>query len=323
MDRLLAALFFSSGVFAQTAQDAGIAAAAKSPVILARYVESHNTIDWKTLRRTLGLKVSQSWLAPCGGDFPAAESPCSAETVILANPDQAIVIIRGGDLSYTVEYLRYLEDSETGWHFAGENSAFKKEGPSYHEVMRVGGKPFLKISSNHSQYGASVFQEIEDWFDLTQPDLEPVFSFTADGGEGRFSMGVGRSIHAHCTFSQTTGIERIDLILSVHFNGLGLNLEAMYLGVYDRRPNEKKFVLRNAYSGLDRRGLIATKDFEELADPLSGLSNEKLLAYALPGLQKIAEGSDLMARDWLKSVLKNAQDTPEKRMLIDLLAKRP
>src|SRR5580692_3963389 len=74
----------------------------------------------------------------------AGESPCSVETVTVANPEQAIVIIRGRELSYAVEYLRYLQGSKGDWQFAGENSAFKRNGPSNHEVMRVGGKPFLK-----------------------------------------------------------------------------------------------------------------------------------------------------------------------------------
>ncbi len=189
--------------------------------------------------------------------------------------------------------------------------------------MRVGGKPFLKISSDHSQFGFGVSQEIEDWFDLTQPDLEPVFSFTADGGEGRFSMGVGRSIHAQASLSQAAGLERIDLILSVHLDGPGLDLEAMYLGIYERPANQKKFTLRIAYSGLDRRTTISAKDFEELADPFSGVSNQQLLVYALPGLQKIAAGSDPDARQWLQSILSHAKDTPEKRALLDLLTKPP
>jgi hypothetical protein len=38
-----------------------------------------------------------------------------------------------------------------------------------------------------------------------------------------------------------------------------------------------------------------------------------LLAYALPGLQKIAIGSDSEAKEWLRSILEKAKDTPEKR----------
>ena len=321
MYRLVATIILSSVACAQTLQDAEIAAAAKSPVTLARYVESHNSVDWKALRNALGLNASQYWLEPCGSNIPAAEEPCSAETVTIANPEQAIVIIRGGDLSYTVEHLRYLQDPKGGWQFAGENSAFKKDGPSHHEVMRVGGKPFLKISSNHSQVGVGVRQEIEDWFDLTQRDFEPVFSYTVDGHENRFGFGVSRTIHAQCSLSQQSGLEGIDLILSVHFQGPGIDLEAMYLGIYERPANAKKFTLPIAYSGLDRRTTISTKDFEELADPFEGPSNEKLLIYALPGLQKIATGSDPDAKEWLRSILSFAKETPEKRSLLGLLAK--
>jgi hypothetical protein len=279
MYHLAATIILSSVAFAQNPE---IAVAAKSPITLARYVESHSIVDWKALRSTLSLKESQYWLAPCGSNFRAAEAPCSAETVTVANPEQATVIIRGGDFSYAVEYLRYLQDPKGGWQFAGENSAFKKDGPSHHEVMRVGGKPFLKIFSNHSQVGMGISQEVEEWFDLTQSDFEPVFSFTVDGGENRFSFGVSRNIHAQCSLSQPSGLERIDLILSVHLEGPGLDLEAMYLGIYERPANAKKFTLRIAYSGLDHRTTISTKDFEELADPFEGPSNEKLLVYALP-----------------------------------------
>src|SRR5580658_6439484 len=104
MFRLAVAIILSSVAVAQSAQEAEIALAAKSPMALARYVESRSTVDWKTLRGTLGLKEVQNWLAPCGNNFGA----CSAETVTVLNPDQAIVIVRGDDVSYTVEYLRYL-----------------------------------------------------------------------------------------------------------------------------------------------------------------------------------------------------------------------
>ena len=282
-------------------------------------MESHSAIDWKILRKALGLKESEYWLAPCGSNFPAAEAPCSTEFVAVVNPVQTIVIIRGGNLSYTVEYLRYLRGPKGGWQFAGENNVFQRNSPSHHKIMRLGNKAFLTITSDHSQNGMATQQVLEDWFDLTQPDFEPVLSITVDGAQSRFGFGVGRSMHATFNLSQSGGIERVAVILNVHFDG---GQQAWYLGVYERHANEKKFALRDAYSGLDRRTPMATMDFEELADPFSGLSNEKLLAYALPGLQKIAAGSDSDAKDWLRSVLDHAADTTEKRLLLVLLTKR-
>jgi hypothetical protein len=322
MYRLAAAMILSSAAIAQTTQEAEIALAAKSPIALARYVESHRDIDWKALRNALGLKESEHWLAPCGSDFPAGEAPCSAETVVVSKPDQAILIIRGGQLSYTVEYLRYLQDSKGGWQFAGENNAFQRNSPSHYKLMQFGDKPFLTISSDHSQIGFATRQVLEDWFDLTQQDFDPVLSITVDGGQSRFGLGVGRTMHAAYALSQTAGLERVELTLNVHFDGVGLDQEATYFGVYERPTNAKTFTLGSAYSGAERRTMISTRDFEELADPFSRLSNEELLTYALPGLRKIATGSDPDAKKWLQSVLSFAEDTPEKRALLELLTKR-
>ena len=320
MFRLAAAMILSSVASAQSAQEAEIALAAKSPLTLARYVESHSTVDWKALRSALGLKESEYWFAPCGGNFGA----CSAETVTVANPDQAIVIIRGKGRSYADEYLRYLQDGKGGWQFAGENSAYKRNGPSNHELVQLGSKPFLKISSNHSQNGAGIQQEVEDWFDLTQPGFEPVFSFTPDGSAGGFEFTIARTMKAQSRFSQAAGLERIDTSLDVRFEATpGLDVQGTYVGVYERHADEKQFTLRNAYAGLDLRTTIPTKDFEDLADPFTNPAKETFLVYALPGLQKIATGSDPDARQWLQSILDHAKDTPEKRTLLELFAKPP
>lgn len=323
MCRLAAAIILSSVAFAQTVSEAEIALAIKSPLALARYVESHRTVDWKALRSALSLKESEYWFAPCGGNAPANGSRCSAETLTVANPDQAIVIVRSGDFSYTDEYLRYLRRPNRSWKFAGENSAPKRNGPSNHALVRLGAKPFLKISSNHSQNGVGVQQEVEDWFDLTLPDFEPVFSFTPDGSAGGFGFTIARAMKAQSNFSQATGLERIDTTLNLRFEGTpGLELQGTYVGAYERYANEKKFTLRTAYSGLDRHTKIPTKDFEDLANPFTNPAKETFMVYALPGLTKIAAGSNADDRRWLRDFLDHAKDTPEKRMLLELLAKR-
>jgi hypothetical protein len=322
MHSAAAAIIFSLMALGQTTSDLDIVSTAKSPDDLARYLRSHTNIDWKALRRALGLKESEYWLAPCGSNFPVAKAPCSVNIEAVAKPDQVIIAIRGDELAYTVEYLRYLKDSRGGWKFAGENSAFQRNSPSSHRIVRFWNKPFLLISSDLSQIGMATQQKLEEWFDLTRSDLDPVFSVTVDGGEWRFGLGVGRTIHATYTLPQTAGIERIELTLDVSFDGVGLDQRDSFLGLYERRTNENGFTLRKAYLGSDRRTSMSTKDFQELADPFSGVPNEKLLVYALPGLRKIAVGSDGNAKDWLRSVLDYAKDTQEKRALLALLANR-
>ncbi len=319
MFRLAAAMILWTVALAQTAQEAEVAVAAKSPLTLARYVESHNVFDWDALWKALGARDADLKLTPCGW---ARDNPCSAEIATVLNPDQAVVIIRGSGGPLTVIYVRYLQEESGDWRFAGARRAYIKEYPSRHEILRFGGKPFLMISSDHSQIGVGFMQEVEDWFDLTQPDFEPVFSFTAHGSETRFGFGVGRTIHSQSIFSQRSGFDSIELILNVQFTGPSLNLPSTYVGVYDRPANEKKFTLLSAYSDLDRRTAIPKEDFEDLTAFFEdGPSNEKMLVYALPGLQKIATGSDPEARQWLQSVLSFAKDTPEKRSPLDLLTK--
>jgi Carboxypeptidase regulatory-like domain len=306
-----------NAVMNQTAELDAIAQAVKSPQALALFLESNRTIDWTLVRRALGL--DEAWIAPCGDHFPAADSPCSVTSESVAKPDQAILVVRGGDLSYAVEYLRYLQNRNGGWQFAGEKNAYQRNSPSHHRIMQFGDKPFLAISSDLSQNGMASQQVLEEWFDLTKPDFKPVFSFTPEGGQSRYGFGVGRTINAAYALSNRANIETIQVTLTVHFNGVGFDQEATYIGLFERYTNDKAFRLRIAYSGAARRAEIPTKDFEELADPCSGLSNEKLLKYAFPGLQAVAKGSDEDSRGWLQSVLGHAKDTSEKRALLELL----
>ncbi len=186
--------------------------------------------------------------------------------------------------------------------------------------MALWNKPFLAVSSDHSQNGVTTQQVLEDWFDLTQRDFEPVFRFTSNGGQWRFGFGVGRTIHARYEVNQTAQAESIELTLTISFDGTGLSQKSTYLGIYERRTSEKTFKLRSAYAGLDRSSPIYARDFEDLADPFSALSNEKLMAWAFPGLMRIATGTDADAKKWLRSVLGHTGDTPETRRLLSLLA---
>lgn len=319
--RCLATILLLSGLsslaLAQTVPQTQIAAA-KSPFTLARYIESHQNLDWDALWKAIGIKDSRVSGPPCGS---ATDNPCTTSILTVLNPDQTILIVQSGGLKTNDIYLRYRQEPKGGWRFAGERSSFINEAPRRYEVFRVGSKPFLKISSDFSEIGGGFTQEVEERFDLSRSDFESVFSFTVGGGENRFSFGISRSINAQTIVSQTSGLETIELILNVHFDGPGLDVPATYLGVYERSASQKKFQLTRAYEGLDHRAAISTKDFEALADPFEGPSNEQLLVYALSGLRKIATGSDSKAKTWLSSILEKAQDTPEKRTLLELLAK--
>jgi hypothetical protein len=298
---------------------AAISTAVKSPEALRAYLQSNRTIEWGALWETLGVVENKYWVAPCGADFPVGRAACAVDLERISRPDQALLTIRGDVASYSKEYLRYVKLASGGWRFAGEFYAFQKDSPSEHTITTFGSKPFLMISSDHSQVGMATEQKLEDWFDLSGTGLDPVFSITVEGSEWRWGMGVGRTIQAAHQFSVSDNLEKIHVTLKLTFDGIGLAQEATYSVEYERGPNEKKFGLRRAYLEGPSRAQISPEEFTELADPFSGVSNDKLVAYAIAGLRKVATGPDKDARDWLTHVLGYVGDTPEKRELMELL----
>lgn len=298
---------------AQSEADAEISRAVKSPEILAAYLGSRSKVDWKAVRSALGLREEKDWLQPCGGGFPAAEAPCVIQVERVLNPEQTILSIQGDEVSRSVEYLRYFGDAERGWRFGGEITATGHYETPTHRLTQFDGKPFLIVSADHSQAGLGVQQRLDEWIDLTQPDLDPAFSFTADGGSTIFGPQIARSFHSSFTASVTEGVERISVVLDLHFVGLGFDIPATFAGVYERTASERKFGLR--------RATVAPEDFKDLADPFGGPPIEKVLTWALPGLRKAAARLDADDQGWLRAVLAGCDDTPEKRTLLGLLGR--
>jgi hypothetical protein len=214
-----------------------------------------------------------------------------------------------------------VKQSTGDWTFSGEVNILQRNAPSQYRLVPHWNRQFLVISSDRSQHGSAIRQVLEDWYDLADADFKPVFSFTSIGGEERFGLGVGRTIREEPKTWNTDQTEVIDVELDVHFVGVGLNQEAEYLGVYERRRDESKFILQKAFQGPGRGKPISPDEFASLADPFSGIANEKLLALAISGLKRIAKGRDVDSKEWLKSILNNVNNTPEKRTLLDLLAR--
>src|SRR5580704_12199225 len=102
MHRLAATIVLSSVAFAQNAPEPDIVRAAKSPYDLARYINSHDEIDWEPLWKALG--VDEELGLPCSRN-------CTAELILVDNPEQAILIVNAS-LAFDV-YLRF-EKGKTG-----------------------------------------------------------------------------------------------------------------------------------------------------------------------------------------------------------------
>jgi hypothetical protein len=317
MVRLAAAwLAFSMLMFAQNPAAADLQNASRSPDGLARSVASSKRVNWAVLWRGLHTPpVDPVAYFLCHDD-------CVAEVLEVPVAGQAIVLISRESGASSEVYLRYTQAPDGQWRFAGKHATRVKEFPRHYEFEQVGGAPFFKVSNDFSQVGFGLTERVEDWFDLTQPGFEPAFSFVIEGEASRIGYGIGNAVRAHPAYRKTAHGEAIDLRLDVTFEGPGFQCPAQFFGVYERGVGEKKFSLRRAYADAEHQRPMRLSDFAGLGGSNLDIAQRRLLTYAFPGLQPLVAGLDDDAREWLSLMMRNHPDTPQKRALVRLLAKR-
>src|ERR1035438_8600108 len=110
-----------------------------------------------------------------------------------------------------------------GWKFAGYHEVPLQYYPRRHEMMRFAGKPFLEISVQGAS-GTGVASEIAEWFDLTLPVFEPVFSFPVQGQRHMTDLDISRGVSGYAPQHQVGSVETIHLGLSVRFSFDGNDL---------------------------------------------------------------------------------------------------
>lgn len=91
---------------------------------------------------------------------------------------------------------------------------------------------------------------------------------------------------------------------------------------YSRKPGQKSFSISEIEPESGSLPL-SPAEFEDLANLIEDKpANDRLIVYILPRLKEIASGSDVAAKDWLGSALMSTKDTPEKRLLQSMLARK-
>jgi len=299
MFRLIALGIFAIPICAQNTAN---------PYELARFISSQTDVDWPSLWKALGV-TNPPYSPLCG--------PCSTDVITLFEPSQAILAVPTPPEPL---YFRFMENA-SGWRFAGLKHAIIKNHGERHEISGIGDRRFLRTSRQGAS-GSDLDSEVETWFDLSQTDFEPVFEFTVQGVDSRLGSGISREVHANVTESGYP-TEAIGLDVEVRYFGGGADLGfAQYTATYERQPNQKKFSLQKVAPSLGDLAAISNEDFEDLANIGGGPSNEQLLVHTLPRLKEIASGSDAREQEWLRSVLSFCKDTPEKRTLQALLARK-
>lgn len=273
MYRFLVAIVLSSVTFAQNASNREIGRAAKSPYDLAKYINSHDEIDWKSLWQSLGIE------APLG---VGCSMNCTAELITVQNPDQVILLLNA-TLPRDV-YLRYQREGAGMWRFTGKYFANVWDGnPHRHNIVRAGSTQFLVVST-HGGHGSDLDEEMQDWLDLSQPTFEPVFAHTVHGRERRvygYELAITGDAHP-----SPTGIT-----LRIHdtFTGFACTLGDVSLEALYGRATSPAFVIQSAR--LSSGAAIPISDFQDLARA-GHASDELLIRYGMPEMMKIASGND-------------------------------
>jgi len=302
MCRLMVAIVLSSVTFAQNAPDGEISRAAKSPYDLAKYINSHDEIEWKPLWQALGIE------APSGIE---CSMNCKAELIAVQNPDQVILLVNA-TLPRDV-YLRYQREESGMWQFTGKYYANVWDGnPHRRNIVRAGSTQFLVVST-HGGHGSDLDEEMQDWLDLSQPGLEPVFSHLVHGGERR-PYGYTLEMTGDAFASRTGITYRVRLF----FTGFGCVLGDLSLEATYARTADPRFLIQGAR--LENGPAIPTGDFQDLAR-VGQASDQQLFRYSLPHMTEIASAGDPKQKECLSDYLSHAARTPETEQLLKLLAK--
>jgi hypothetical protein len=289
--------------------------AATNPYDLARFIDSHLGFDWNVLWKALG---TQGYLIQPCGKLSDGKRQCSVELITVLDPDQEILLVQG-DLTPADVYIRFLKQKNGAWKFSGVQGAQIHNHPRRHEVDRSSGTPFLRISSQGVR-GSGIDSEIENWYDLTQPGFEPVFSFTSQGYKRWPEFGIGRKVSAYLSAQKNS----IDVMLAVEFNAMDDDGEiplgsANYSAVYTRPDPAKPFRIEAASTDFRQKSKVPPSEFEALADINSEISNEDLVKLDMAALTELASGKDIAARNRLKRLLNHFDNTTEVLKLKALL----
>jgi hypothetical protein len=290
-----------------------------SPFELAESIDSGALIDWNTTWKRLGRTDAAPEFPHCGDP---RYSPCSTELISVPKPPQVILLLQNEWHSPDF-YLRFMKLGDA-WQFAGYYIAPLKYYPRRHEMIRPGGKPFLEVSVQ-GEGGTGLTSEIAEWFDLSLPSFDPVFSFPVRGSRSMELLKFNREVFGSASEDRTSGMDAIRLGLMVRF-ALGRNHlgELSFTGTYERLPGKTTYTLSKASlsRGVGSSTPIPNREFERMTQMERGPSIERLVSYVLPGLKELAAGSDVEAKQDLRAFLEECRDIPEKRELLALLRER-
>lgn len=240
-------------------------------------------------------------------------------------------------------FLIFKQDA-TGWKLLGHiDHDFNRYRMAEHRVVRFGGKPWLVINSQAgSGSGFSLYDET--WYRVADNGIRKVLSYPVEGRTYPWPAGLARDFKARPVTSGSTikAPRNLTIRYQVTYSKCDgvtpkcsklISNQHRLTYVWDARSNT--FVPDASRSNISEREISVIANVEPKEDPPEatignthfysenkawvGGGYELFLKYNLAALLRIARDKNNKHREWLRSFLKDCDNTAEKKELIQAL----
>jgi len=327
-----------------------------SPLEIARAV-NRSSRAWSKSHIMLDVDLGDTWqqlgidanqFSGCAGDCEAVISSSELDPT----PGRELILKLTKSYNFC-RYLIFVRDDKVRadhvkWKFRGYiDHDFNKYKMSSHRVVHALGKNWLVVRGQEgSGSGYSLYSET--WYRVSRKGIEPVLHYPVEGNTYPWPTGVGREFKARVLSSQSIRDNYIRLRYTVSYTSLNyINhaFEKLFVNhhhVYYSLSQETQTLVFDkkrsdiSLAEIDAIADIQSEDEQEAGTKIGGTTfytlaeskalvaggYEVFLKYNSRHLLKIAAGRDEARKQWLRELLKECEDTTEKKALLEALQKR-
>ena len=308
---------------------------------------------WRNRRISSPVILDGTWkrLGIDSAYFPQCGSECEAKVFRVRLDEQ-----RGSEvllkLTRSFDFCRYLvfravkHSSKTRhWKLLGYvDHDFNRYQMSSHRVVHALGKNWLVVRGQEgSGSGYSLYSET--WYRVSRKGIESVLHYPVEGHTYPWPTGVGREFKAKVLSSRDNHI-RLGYTVSYtslkYINHAFKKLFVNHHNVYYSLSQETQTLVFNkkrsdiSEAEIDAIADIQSEDEQEAGTKIGGTTfytlaeskafvgggYEVFLKYNSRHLLRIAAGRDEARKQWLRELLKECEDTTEKKALLEALQKQ-
>ena len=299
--------------------DAALRVAARSPYLIKRFFDSHESFTLDALWAALHI--------PSATIPQRCNSPrdCTAELIAVPVSAEPQVILRLNFGDVLPVFLRFDQSTGPGgkiWKLAGFFAAFSRYFRCEHQLISLGGRPFLLVS-DQAEAGTGLSVKRVSGFDLDRRGFKPAFAYVAAGYMMRF-CDVNRDVSGYPYSFEKGPVEKLRIRYrarySTHYcTNNQVSDDEIELGstsadaVYTR-TGDADFKLDPSSTNAKEIEVVY-RDWD--SEP--GLSDQDFLRYNFENLNRIASGPANRRKRWLARFLADCVDTPERRRLVEAI----